>query len=177
MTPALDPIAAQIVGSNYYSDGTAESSIFSQLINATNWFERCDGAANGDYDCDGHGDEEFPVWTEADGATREMNVTHEFSDAFDLGGTTVNAFDPGGEVVSNVAGSAGAAMGTVTSDDLRLTTFSSSQTPPMWSSFQSSQATAKRFPSTTFFCLICALADKRKQRVSARLLPTKNCTA
>ncbi len=120
MTPALDPISEQVLGYNYYYDGPNESYIVSQLTSATNWFEKRDESANGDYDYDNDGDDEFRVWTEADGTTHEMNVTHEFSDPFDLGGMTITGLDEGEEAIFTFADASGNAVGTatVTSDDL-----------------------------------------------------------
>ncbi len=120
MTPALDPFTAEIVGYNNYYDGPNESYVISQLSSATNWFELRDEEANGDYDYDDDGDDEFRVWTEADGTTHELNVTHEFQDPFDLGGMTITGLDEGEEAIFTFADASGNATGTVTvtSDDL-----------------------------------------------------------
>lgn len=120
MNPALDPTSELVLGYNYYYDGPSESYIVGQLTNATNWFEKRDESANGDYDYDNDGDDEFRVWTEADGTTHEMNVTHEFSDPFDLGGMTITGLDEGEEAIFTFADASGNAVGTVTvtSEDL-----------------------------------------------------------
>ena len=120
MTPALDPITAQIVGYNYYYDGPNESYIVSQLSSGTGWFEQRDVSANGDYDYDNDGDDEFRVWTEADGTTHEMNITHEFNEPFDLGGMEITGLDEGEEAIFTFADASGNAVGTVTvtSEDL-----------------------------------------------------------
>lgn len=120
MTPALDPITAEIVGYNYYYDGPNESYIVSQLSSGTGWFEQRDLSANGNYDYDNDGDDEFRVWTEADGTTHEMNFTHEFNEPFDLGGMEITGLDEGEEAIFTFADASGNAVGTVTvtSDDL-----------------------------------------------------------
>lgn len=120
MTPALDPISEQVLGYNYYYDGPNDSYVVSQLSSGTGWFEKRDEAANGEYDYDGDGDDEFRVWTDADGTTHEMNITQEFSEPFDLGGMTITGLDEGEEAIFTFADASGNATGTVTvtSEDL-----------------------------------------------------------
>lgn len=120
MTPALDPITATIMGYNYYYDGPNESYIVSQLSSGTGWFEERDVSAGGDFDYDNDGDDEFRIWTDADGTTHEMNITHEFSEPFDLGGMSITGLDEGEEAIFTFADASGNAVGTatVTSADL-----------------------------------------------------------
>ena len=94
MTPLYDPITATIFG-QIYQDGPDGSYWVSQLSSETGWFEERDLAANGDYDYDNDGDDEFRVWTEADGTSHEMNVKHEDNAPFNLGGMTITGLDEG----------------------------------------------------------------------------------
>ncbi|MCV2871420.1 hypothetical protein OEZ71_03830 [Defluviimonas sp. WL0050] len=119
MTSVYDPITAAITGIWIYQDGPNGQYWISQLSSATNYFEERDaGAASFDYD--GDGDDEFRVWTDPNGDTHEMNVTHQDHSPFDLGGFTMTGFDPGETatiVFSDVNGNAVGQV-TVTSADL-----------------------------------------------------------
>ena len=114
MTPAFDPITATILGYNNYYDGPGGSYVISQLTTATNWFELRDVDAAGDYDYDNDGDDEFRVWTDADGTTHEMNVTEKFSQPFDLGGMTIIGLDVGEVATFIFADASGQVTGTAT---------------------------------------------------------------
>lgn len=120
MTPVYDPITADLFGWHIYQDGPNDSYWVSQLTSATNYFEERDLAANGNYDYDGDGDDEFRVWTDADGTTHELNVKHEDNSAFDLGGMTITGLDAGETAQFVFSDASGNALGqvTVTSDDL-----------------------------------------------------------
>ncbi|WP_435258236.1 hypothetical protein ACSBLW_00150 [Thioclava sp. FR2] len=114
MTPALSPLSEAWLGYNYYYDGPDGSYIVSQLSSATGWFEVRDVAAGGDFDYDSDGDDEFRVWTEANGTTHEMNITHATGEAFDLGGMTIIGLDEGEVVIFTFADASGNAIGSVT---------------------------------------------------------------
>ncbi len=119
MTSVHDPITALLTGIWIYQDGPNGQYWISQLSSATNYFEERDaGAASFDYD--GDGDDEFRVWTDPNGDTHEMNVTHQDHSPFDLGGFTITGFDPGETatiVFSDINGNAVGQV-TVTSADL-----------------------------------------------------------
>ena len=50
------------------------------------------------YDYDGDGDAEYRVWTDPDGTTHEMNVTHELSENFGISTITFTGIDAGDTV-------------------------------------------------------------------------------
>ncbi len=119
MTPVYDPIVSQITGLWIYQDGPDGTYWVSQLSSGTNSFEERDvGATSFDYDLDG--DDEFRIWTEADGTTHEMNITHRDPVTFDLGGMTLEGLDAGEEALIVFSDGSGNAIGqvTVTSADL-----------------------------------------------------------
>lgn len=120
MTPVYDPITAEIFGWHIYQDGPDGSYWVSQLSSATNYFEERDLAAGGNFDYDGDGDDEFRVWTEADGTTHEMNIKHADNSPFDLGGLTLIGLDEGEEATFVFSDASGNPLGqtTVTSADL-----------------------------------------------------------
>ena len=58
--------------------------------------EERDPAAGGDFDYDNDGDDEYHVWTDADGTTHELNVTLANSNAtFDVSSLLITDFDLG----------------------------------------------------------------------------------
>ena len=119
MTPLYDPITATFFG-HIYTDGPNGSYWVSQLSNATGWFEERDLEANGNFDYDNDGDDEFRIWTEADGTTHEMNVKHEDNSPFNLGGMTITGLDADEEALFYFADAYGTILGSVavTADDL-----------------------------------------------------------
>ena len=119
MTPLYDPIMATILG-HIYEDGPNGAYWVSQLSSGTGWFEERDLAAGGDFDYDNDGDDEFRVWTDADGTTHEMNIKHKDNSAFDLGGMTITGLDPGEEATIYFADASGNILGSVTVTDADL---------------------------------------------------------
>ena len=113
MTPLYDPILATILG-HIYQDGPNGDYWISQLSSATGWFEERDLAAGGNFDYDGDGDDEFRVWTDADGGTHEMNVKHADNSPFNLGGMTITGLDADEEAIFTFADAEGNAIGTAT---------------------------------------------------------------
>lgn len=120
MEPVYDEITATIFGWHIYQDGPNNSYWISQLTSATNYFEERDLAAADNFDYDLDGDDEFRVWTENDGTTHEMNVTHSGGETFNLGGMTLIGLDAGEEALFVFSDGSGNPVGsvTVTSDDL-----------------------------------------------------------
>ena len=119
MVSVYDDFTAELLGIWIYQDGPNGDYWISQLSSATNYFEKRDeGATNFDYD--GDGDDEFRVWTEQNGTTHEMNVTHQDHSPFDLGGFTMTGFDVGETATIVFSDAEGNALGqvTVTSADL-----------------------------------------------------------
>ena len=95
MTPVYDEIYQILYGLYVYEDGPDNSYWISQLSSGTGTFEERDLEAAGDFDYDNDGDDEFRVWTEADGTTHEMNVVHSDTSTFDLLGMTIDGLDVG----------------------------------------------------------------------------------
>ncbi|WP_068112037.1 calcium-binding protein [Tropicimonas marinistellae] len=113
MVGVYDDFVADLLGIYIYQDGPGGSFWISQLTSATNYFEKRDaGAASFDYD--GDGDDEFRVWTDADGTTHEMNVKHAEDQAFDLGGMYFVGLDAGEEATLVFSDINGNALGQVT---------------------------------------------------------------
>ena len=97
MVSLYDEFTAEFFGWWTYQDGPNGDYLVSQLTNADfdgfPFEKRDEGAASFDYDLDG--DDEFRIWTEADGTTHEMNITRADQTLFDLGGLTFGGLDSG----------------------------------------------------------------------------------
>lgn len=119
MVSVYDDFTAELLGIWIYQDGPNGDYWISQLSSATNYFEERDGGATS-FDYDGDGDDEFRVWTDQNGTTHEMNVTHQDHSPFDLGGFTMTGFDVGETATIVFSDAAGNSIGqvTVTSADL-----------------------------------------------------------
>ncbi|GGE54635.1 calcium-binding protein [Actibacterium pelagium] len=114
-----DFTAALLFGYNIYQDGPNGDYWIAQVTNAGNAIEfRDEGNTNYDYDNDG--DDEFRVWTEGNGTSHEMNITHSAGQQFDLGGMTFVGLDAGETATISFADASGIIWGqtTVTEADL-----------------------------------------------------------
>ncbi|MBS8226331.1 calcium-binding protein [Vannielia litorea] len=119
MTSLYDEFTAELTGLWIYQDGPNGDYFISQLSSATNFFEERDaGADSFDYDFDG--DDEFRVWTDADGTTHEMNVVHSDQSAFGVESMVFTGLDAGEEALVVFSDASGNALGsvTITADDL-----------------------------------------------------------
>lgn len=121
MTPVYDEIYSTIFDVWSYADGPDGVYWVSQLTSFDNSFEERDPSGETiNYDYDGDGDAEFRVWTEGSGVTHEMNITHETTETFDLGGMTITGLDAGEEAMFVFADASGNAVGQVTVTDADL---------------------------------------------------------
>lgn len=119
MVSVYDEFTADLLGLWIYQDGPDGSYLVSQLSSGTGTFEKRDGGAT-DFDYDLDGDDEFRIWTEADGTTHEMNITHRDGFAFDVGGRTFIGLDAGETATIVYSDSSGNTLGqsVVTEADL-----------------------------------------------------------
>ena len=80
-----------------YLSGPDDAFWITQLSTAGGgMMEERDPAAGGDFDYDNDGDDEYHVWTDADGTTHELNVTLANSNAtFDVSSLLITDFDLG----------------------------------------------------------------------------------
>lgn len=119
MVGVYDDFTADLLGLHIYQDGPNGSFWVSQFTTATNSFEKRDVTAT-DFDYDGDGDDEFRIWTDADGTTHEMNITHSEGQQFDLGGMYFIGLDAGETATLVFSDSSGNPVGqvVVTSADL-----------------------------------------------------------
>ncbi len=119
MTSYYDLFTAELTGLWIYQDGPNGDYFISQLSSATNFFEKRDGGAT-HFDYDGDGDDEFKVWTEANGTTHEMNVVHSDQSTFGVDSIVFVGLDVGEEAEVVFSDANGNALGsvTITADDL-----------------------------------------------------------
>ncbi|SDK36921.1 calcium-binding protein [Aliiruegeria lutimaris] len=119
MIGVYDPFTSDLLGIYIYQDGPGGDFWISQLTSATNYFEERDSSV-ADYDYDGDGDAEFRVWTDADGTTHEMNVTHGGDEQSDLDGMYIIDLDLGETATILFADASGNVIGraVITEDDL-----------------------------------------------------------
>ncbi len=119
MVGVYDEFTADLLGLHIYQDGPNGAYWVSQLTSATNYFEKRDVSVT-DFDYDGDGDDEFRIWTEADGTTHEMNITHSEGQKFDLGGMYFIGLDSDETATLVFSDGEGNAIGqvTVVSSDL-----------------------------------------------------------
>lgn len=120
MVGVYDDFTASLTGLYIYQDGPNGDYWVSQLNSATQYFEERDVAAADDFDYDDDGDDEFRVWTDADGTTHEMNIQHSAGETFDLGGMVISGLDEGEVATISLADASGNIWGqvTATADDL-----------------------------------------------------------
>ncbi len=89
-----------ILGLAIYADGPVDHYEYwvTQLSTAGGGkIEERDASVPG-YDYDGDGDAEYRVWTDPNGTTHEMNVTHELSENFGISTVTFTGIDAGDSV-------------------------------------------------------------------------------
>lgn len=89
-----------LFGLPIYADGPVDHYEFwvTQLSTAGGgMIEERDATVPG-YDYDGDGDAEYRVWTDGDGTTHEMNVSHELSENFGISTITFTGVDAGDAV-------------------------------------------------------------------------------
>ncbi|MBF9029241.1 hypothetical protein HKCCE3408_02425 [Rhodobacterales bacterium HKCCE3408] len=123
MTNYYGEFTSQLLGIWIYEDGPNSSFFVSQLASATQyWEQRYEDPTLG-YDFDGDGDDEMRVWTEADGSTHEINVTHRDSLTFDLQGFRLTGFDADdvAEIVFSDGNGNPVGSATITAADLDAT--------------------------------------------------------
>jgi hypothetical protein len=88
------------IGLPIYADGPVDNYEYwvTQLTTAGGGAIEARDDSVPDWDCDGDGDAEYRVWTDPNGTTHEMNVTHELSENFAISTITFTGVDAGDTV-------------------------------------------------------------------------------
>lgn len=108
---------AAILGWYFYTDGPGDLFYVAQMTTATNYYEERDvSVTDGYYNYDNDLDEEFKIWTDQDGTTHEMNVTHSLGAVFDLASVTFTGVDLDDVVIITYRTADGQDLGSETVD-------------------------------------------------------------